>query len=186
MLVHGLDELTVNRNELQEKINQASSQTNSGSSLLSQIDAWQENTIQKVKQTAQQARQQVLKIINSKREDITKQFQTLSKEMKELRETEDVLEQDLSRLKKQIEQLHKGLGNLSQSLTVELNMKHSEQIAWHHLICIEDKSLSSQIRRSSQLRLSCDLRSSHQFRFLFFEMSRTGERNYPEKSSSII
>jgi chromosome segregation ATPase len=143
MLAHGLDELTVNRNELQEKINKASSHKHSGSSLLSRIDAWQDDTIQKVKQAAQQARQQVLKIINSKREEITRQFQALSKEMEQLRETEDVLEQDLSRLKNQIKQLHKGLENVSQSPTIELNMKQSEQITWHRMIYVEDRSVSS-------------------------------------------
>jgi chromosome segregation ATPase len=143
MLVHKLDELTVNRNELQEKISKASSHKHSGSSLLSRIDAWQEDTIQKVKEAAQQARQQVLKIINSKQEEITTQFQALSKEMEQLRETEDVLEQDLSRLKNQIEQLHKGLENVSQPPAIELNMKQSEQIAWHRMIYVEDRSVSS-------------------------------------------
>jgi chromosome segregation ATPase len=186
MLVNALDELTVDRNELQEKINKASSQKHSDSSLLSQIDAWQENTIQKVKQTAQQARQQVLKIINSKREDITKQFQTLSKEMKQLRETEDVLEQDLSRLKTQIEKLQKGLETLSQPSAIELNMKQSEQIMWHRMICVEDKSISSDQKMcQSQLRDSCHVPSSHALRSLFFETRSIGEQNYDEKSSFV-
>jgi phage shock protein A len=143
MLLYGLDELTVNRNELQEEINKASSYKHSGSSLLSRIDAWQEDTIQKVKQAAQQARQQVLNIINFKREDITRQFQALSQEMEQLRETEDVLEQDLSRLKNQIKKLHEGLENVSQPPAIELNTKQSEKITWHHMIYVEDRSVSS-------------------------------------------
>ncbi len=153
MLVNELDELTVDRNELHEKINKASSQKHSDSSLLSQIDVWQEDMIQKVKQTAQHARQQVLKILNSTQEEIIRQFQAMSQEMEQLRETEDVLEQDLSRLKNQIEQLQKSLGNLYQSPTLELKMKQSEQIAWHRMICVEDRSESStQRQRPSQLR----------------------------------
>ena len=99
MLVNGLDEITVERNELQEKINKAKPQKQSGSSILSRIDEWQQITIDKVIQAAEQARQQVLKIMNSKREEITREFQTLSQELEQLRETEGVLEQDLTRLK---------------------------------------------------------------------------------------
>ncbi len=140
MLVDGLDELTVNRNDLQEKINKISSEKQSGSLLLSRIDEWQQVTIEKVKQTAQQARQQVLKIMNSKQEEIKRQFQTLSQEFEHLRETEGVLEQDLARLKQQIDQLNKDLEQLSQPLAVELNMQQSDQIVWNRLIYVEEKS----------------------------------------------
>ena len=145
MLVHKLDELTVDRNELQEKISKTSLQKHSNSSLLSQIDAWQEETIQKVKHAAELARQQALEMLNSKQEEMARQFQTLSQEMGHLRETEDVLEQDLSRLKNQIEQLHEGLENAPQPPTIELNTKQSEQIMWDRMIYVQDRSaLSSQ------------------------------------------
>ena len=81
MLINELDELTASRNELQEKINRTNMQKNSHNSLLSQIDAWQEETIQKVKQAADQARQQALAFIRSTQEGIKKQFQTLSHEL---------------------------------------------------------------------------------------------------------
>jgi chromosome segregation ATPase len=139
-LVDGLDELTVDRNDLQEKINKISSDKHSSSSLLSRIDEWQQVTIENVKQAAQQARQQVLKIMNSKQEEIKRQFQTLSQEFEQLRETEGVLEQDLARLKQQIGQLNNDLEQLSQPSTVELNMKQSDQIMWNRLICVEEKS----------------------------------------------
>jgi DNA repair exonuclease SbcCD ATPase subunit len=140
MLFNSLDELTVDRNDLQEKINKASSKKQFGSSLLSRIDEWQEITIGKVKQAAEQARQQALKIMNSKREEITRQFQTLSQELEQLRETEGVLEQDLARLKQQIGQLNKGLEQLSQPSVGELNVKQSDQIVWNRMIYVEEKS----------------------------------------------
>jgi DNA repair exonuclease SbcCD ATPase subunit len=156
MLVDGLDELKRDRSELLKKISKTSSQKDSGSSLLSRIDAWQEDTIQKVKQTAQQARQQVSKIINSKREETARQFKTLSQELAQLRETKDVLEQDLSRLKKQSEQLHKDLEELSQPSAIELNMEQSEQIAWHRMIYVVDRSVSAtQEQCPSQRRGEC-------------------------------
>lgn len=143
MLINTLDELAADRNELQERISKNSSQKHPGSSLLSRIDVWQEETILKVKQAAQQARKQALEIINSKQEELNRQFQALSQELKELRETKGVLEGDLSRLKNQIEQLKKDIEKLSQPPLVELNIKQSEQIAWHHMIYVQDRSTSS-------------------------------------------
>ena len=128
LLVHKLDELTVNRNELYEEINSKSSPKHSGNSLLSQIDAWQEDTIHKVTQAAQQVREQVLQVLHSQQEEIKRQFQALSLQMEHLRETEDVLEQDLSKLKNQIEQIDNSLENLSQSSKITLNMEQSEHI----------------------------------------------------------
>jgi uncharacterized phage infection (PIP) family protein YhgE len=139
MLINKLDELTADRNDLQEKINKATSHNQSSSSFLSRIDEWQQATIEKVKQAAEQARQQVSQIINSKREDITRQFQTMSQNMKQLRDTKGVVEHDLARLKQQIEQLNEDLKQLSQPPTVELNVKQSDKIEWHRMICVEEK-----------------------------------------------
>ena len=143
MLVNGLEELIAGRNELQQKVSQANPTKHSGSSLLSRIDAWQEETIFKVKQAADQARQETLEIINAKHEDINKQFQSMSQELQQLQYTKDVLEGDLSRLKNQIEQVNSNLEKLSQSPIVELNMKQSERVAWNRLIYVEDRSASS-------------------------------------------
>ena len=153
MLVNGLDELMGDCNGLQQKIKEIGSQKRSNGSLLSRIDAWQEETIQKVKQAAQDARQQVSKIMNPEQEKITTQLQTLSQEMKQLGETGDVLEQDLSELKQKIGRLHKDLEKLPQLPTVELNTNQSEQITWHRMIYVEDKSVTpAQEQRQSQLR----------------------------------
>jgi translation initiation factor 2 beta subunit (eIF-2beta)/eIF-5 len=151
MLVNELDELTVNQNELHEKINKARSDKQSGSSLLSRIDKWQQDTIEKVKLAAEQARQQALKIINSKREEIMRQFQTLSQELKQLKETKGVVEQDLTRLKQQVGQINKNLEQLSRPPAVELNVSRSDQIVWNRMIYIEENSVyADQQQQQSQ------------------------------------
>ncbi len=142
MLVNELDELITDRDEFQEKINKASSDTQFDSSLLLRIDEWQRITIEKVKQAAKQVRQEVLKIMNSKREEIMREFQTLSQELEQLKETEGVLEQDLTRLKQYIGQINKDLEQLSQLSAVELNVKQSERIVWHRMIYVEEKPIN--------------------------------------------
>ncbi len=61
ILINKLDELTTDRNDLQETINQVTSHNQSATSFLSQIDEWKRTTINKV----EQARQKVLQIMNS-------------------------------------------------------------------------------------------------------------------------
>ncbi|CAF4994150.1 unnamed protein product, partial [Rotaria sp. Silwood1] len=66
--------------------------------------------------------------MNSKREEITVQFQTLSQELQELRESKGVVEQDLTRLKEEIRRLNEDLEQVAQSPAIKLNTKQGDQI----------------------------------------------------------
>ncbi|CAF1420675.1 unnamed protein product [Rotaria sp. Silwood1] len=142
ILLNELDGLTVDQNDLQAKINEAASHKESSNQFLVQIDEWQRKTIEKVKQAAELARQQIFKIKNSKLEEIMGQFQTLSQELKELRETKGIIEQDLTRMKEEIRRLNEDLEQVAQSPTIELNMIQSDQIVWQRMIYVEEKSSS--------------------------------------------
>lgn len=140
MSAKGLEKLTASRNELQEKINNANLNNRSDISILSQIDTWEQKTIQKVKQAADDVRKEVFVLIKSKQEEIKNQFQTLSKELDNLRETKSVLDKDLTRLEREIAQINEDLKQSSQLPTVKLVTNQSEQIAWNHMIYVEQKS----------------------------------------------
>jgi len=139
-LVNKLMGLTGDRDTLQDKINKANSKKQYDSSLLSQIDEWQKNTIKKVEEAADQARQHVIEIIDSKRDEITSQFQAMSRELAKLADTKGVVEQDLTRLKQQIDQLNNDLEQLFKPLVIELNVKQSEDIVWDRMIYLKEKS----------------------------------------------
>jgi chromosome segregation ATPase len=139
MLINELDELTVDRNDLQKKLNRITSNKETGGHLLSQIDEWQQTTIEKVKQVAEQARQQIFQIMNLKREEITRQFQTMTQEITQLRDTRGVVEHDLARLKQHIDQLNEDLEELSQPSTIEVNTKQCDQIEWDRMMYVEEK-----------------------------------------------
>ncbi|CAF3763546.1 unnamed protein product [Rotaria sp. Silwood1] len=141
LLLNELYGLTVDRNELQAKINEAASNKKSANQFLEQIDEWQRKTIEKVKEAADLARQQVSKIMNFKLEEITEQFQTLSQELKELQETKDFVEQDLTRLKEEIRRLNEDLEQVAQSPAIKLNTKQSDQIVWQRMIYVEENSV---------------------------------------------
>jgi len=140
MLNNQLDGFVEDRNALQEKITKATQQKDINSPLLSQIDQWQKVTIEKVKQAADQARQHVIQILDSKRVEITSDFEKFSKELIQLRETEDFVEQDLKRLKKTIDQINQDVKKLAQPSEIELHVDESQEIQWNRLIYVVDNT----------------------------------------------
>jgi vacuolar-type H+-ATPase subunit I/STV1 len=149
------------RNTLQEKISKPNQQKNICSPLLLQIDEWQQQTIEKVKQAAEQARQQVMQILNSKGTEITSEFEKLSQELIQLKETEDFTEQDLKRLKQTINRLNEDLKQLAQAPTIELHREESQKIAWNCLIYVEDKT-NYPAKQQGQQRVMGELISEHE------------------------
>jgi len=138
-MANQLDGFVENRNELQEKINKATQEKDIRSPLLVEIDDWQRTTIEKVEKVAEQARRQVLKLLNSKKVNIKSQFENFSQELIQLRETEDFVEYDLKRLEQTVHQLKQELKRLSEPSEIELCMEQSNQIAWDTLIYIKEK-----------------------------------------------
>jgi chromosome segregation ATPase len=138
-LLNEFDGLSEDSYNLQDKINKTNEENELDSPLFSRIDEWQQTTIEKVKQAAEEARKEVIKLMNSKRVELTNQFETLSEELKELRNTEGFVEQDLTRLKQTIHQLNEQLNDLIQSSTIELHMMQSDQIAWNQLLNVKNK-----------------------------------------------
>ncbi|CAF3291948.1 unnamed protein product, partial [Rotaria socialis] len=141
MLLNDLNVLTVDRNDLQERVNEAASNLGSCQHITAKIDEW-ERTTEKVKQAAELAKKQVRKILNSKQEEITRRFDNLSQELKERMVQKSVVEQDIARLKQEIDQLKNDLTKIAQTPTIELNMKQSDEIKLYHMIYAEEKSIN--------------------------------------------
>ena len=138
-LINELDILVEDRNALQEKLNETTEENLSSNALLSQIDEWQQTTIEKIKHAAHQARQQVTKILDSKRSEITADFEKFSKELIRLKETEDFYHEDLTRLQQMILQLDEDLKWLAGPSTVVIHTEHTNLVVWNRLIYVEQK-----------------------------------------------
>jgi hypothetical protein len=139
ILFHEMDGLVGERNDLQEEINKATQKNDSRSPLIEQINKWEKTTIDKVKQTAENVRQQTFQLLNSKRVKITNEFKDFSEELAELKESENFVEQDLARLKDMIRQFHQVLTQLTQPVTIQLNTKESDAVKWDILIYVHEK-----------------------------------------------
>ncbi|CAF4424551.1 unnamed protein product [Rotaria magnacalcarata] len=131
-----LNVLTADRNDLHAQINEVSSNMQTDKQL-AKIGEWQRTTIEKVKQAAESARQQVMKIRNCKHEEIAKSFLVLSQELDELR---DIVEQDIVRLNQATRKLSDDLKKCAQSSEIELNVKQSDEIDWNRMIYVEENS----------------------------------------------
>jgi chromosome segregation ATPase len=139
-MANQLNGFTGDRNELQDKINKATQQEELHSPLLTEIDNWRETTIEKVKKVAEQARQQVLKLLNAKKVEIKSHFEKFSQEFIQLKETEDFVENDLKHLEKTIHELKQELKQLNEPPEIQLRMEQSNQIAWDTLIYVKEKT----------------------------------------------
>jgi hypothetical protein len=151
ILVNGLEKLTASQNELQEKIKNLNLENRPDILILSQIDRWEQKTIEKVHQAADEVRKTVLVLVKSKQEEIKHQFESLSKELDNLRETKGTLEQDSTRLEREIAQINEDLKQSFQLPNVKLMTNQSEKIPWNRMIYVEEKSqntTSQQIHQS--------------------------------------
>jgi chromosome segregation ATPase len=151
-LLNELDVLVEDRNALHQKLSKDTKPNNSSSPLLAQIDEWQRATMEKVKQAADEARQQVTKILNSERSEITTKFENFSKELIRLKETEDFVHDDLTRLQQMIRQLNQDLKQLAQPPTIVLHTEQTNQVVWNCLIYVEQKSINTEKQTQQQIK----------------------------------
>ncbi|CAF1072525.1 unnamed protein product [Adineta steineri] len=154
-----MDELVEERDKLQEKINRAIKPNNSISPLIEEINAWERVTIEKVRQTAEHARQQANQLMNSKSVKITNEFKGFSDKLADLKKTENYVEHDLTKLKQRIHQFNVDLTQLSQETIIELDKEESEKIEWNRIIYVREKHLEVE-RQQTPIILKEDARAT--------------------------
>ncbi|CAF1110123.1 unnamed protein product [Adineta steineri] len=139
LLFTEMEKLVEERNKVKEEINKPTNANDTNNPLIEEINAWEKITIEKVRQTAEQMRQQANQLMNSKSVKITNEFRSFSEELANMKETEDYVEHDLARLKQKIDQFNEDLTQLSQGTRIELNKDESEKINWNRIIYVQEK-----------------------------------------------
>ncbi len=138
-----MDKIIEERNHLQNEINIEIQDNNQQNPLIEQIDQWQKRTIEKVKQVAAQARQQASELLNAKRVRLNTEFKSFSQELAHLKESENYVEHDLTRLNQMINKFKLDLKQSTQPTTVVLHTEQSDNINWESLIYVEEKAAST-------------------------------------------
>ena len=145
-----MDGVVEERNRLQDEINNVAQPNDQQNPLIEQIDQWQKVTIEKVKQVAAQARQQAIQLVTSKQEKITTEFQSFSQELAHLKESENYVEPDLTRLSQMINQLKQDLRQSTQQTTIILHTEQSDGIDWGRFIYVEEIQTNADNRERQQ------------------------------------
>ena len=138
-IVTQMDKIVEERNHLQDQINNVPQNDNQQSPLLKQIDQWRDVTIEKVRQVAAQARHQAIQLLNSKSTKINTEFKSFSQDLAHLRETENYVEHDLTRLNEMISQFKQDLRQSNEPAMIKLRTEQSDGINWDCLIYVEEK-----------------------------------------------
>jgi hypothetical protein len=132
-----MDKIVEERNHLQDQLNNTAQLNNQQNPVIEQIDAWEMNIITKVKQTATKARQQAIELLNGKRMKISAEFESFTKEIVRLKDAENYVEHDLTRLNQMIGQFKQDLKDSTQTNKIVLNTEQSNGINWECLIFVE-------------------------------------------------
>ena len=147
MLNQQIEGIVGERDALQHKFDTVKQKEVSNNSLAARIDEWQQITIERIKQTADQARKEINQLINSKQNQTLLDFTSFSEQLALLRETENFVETDLATLKQRVDKFELELKELNQSTTFVLKTENSDRIDWTRLIYVETKSNASGARR---------------------------------------
>ena len=121
--------------------------------LLLESMQWQKITIERIKQTADQARKEINQLINSKQNQTLLDFTSFSEQLALLRETENFVETDLATLKQRVDKFELELKELNQSTTFVLKTENSDRIDWTRLTLRRDE-IECQLALSRQ-ELQC-------------------------------
>lgn len=117
-----MDEITTNHDQLQQTIVEQQSQPECHP-LLREIDVWEENSIEKIHQAAEEAREQLLIIVDQYRTKVAESLTHLTYELTKARHDNDYIETDL---KEWIEKLEKLKIDLSAAQTIDFGLDNND------------------------------------------------------------
>ncbi|CAM4796415.1 unnamed protein product [Rotaria magnacalcarata] len=89
--------------------------------LLKSIDKWEQNSVDAVRKTAQEVREQVSQILHRNKKKITQDLQSLKEQIRNAREEDDFFENDLQNWIAILEKLKKDSLNVVSSNTMEVD-----------------------------------------------------------------
>ncbi|CAF1404215.1 unnamed protein product [Adineta ricciae] len=136
-----IDQIIEERNCLQEQIS-AMGQQRTPSPLIKQIEQWRDSTVEKVRQVAADACQQVNHLLNLEKTKLGGEFKDFSRELAHLKESENFAEKDLARLNQKIADFKKALRQATESPSIVLQIERSNGIDWQSLIYVEGMLIS--------------------------------------------
>ncbi|CAF3501805.1 unnamed protein product [Rotaria socialis] len=140
------DEIVLSHDQLLEKIQKLENSTALSSDLFIQIDQWKNSTIERVEKAARKASEDLTTSINRQRIKIKEQFERITTEIRQRREEDNFLENDIDLLVSKLNEIQGALqtliqGDISKSIIVDNN-----KIDWNRIIYIKEYYADRSIR----------------------------------------
>lgn len=131
-----MEQVKGNSQQLATKTQETIQTQRTGSSIFSQIDEWQRVNIERITRAADTARQQAVELLRRKKIEIMKGIESVNVEIRTRQGTGDFIEDDIERLRKNLNRLQQDLDQFNRR-PVELRTRKNDQIDWNNMIYIE-------------------------------------------------
>ena len=143
----GLNELEDIYNIFLQKFEDNEQPKRAQATLLSQIQQWENRTVEKVRQSARTASDAVQQLFDRKLKNVQDNLQGITIKLQQCRKVANFVEKDLDEIRNSFDRLQKTYDQITQPLTVKVCEERSQQIAWDTLIYVVDESTVLQAAR---------------------------------------
>ena len=156
-----LEKVIEDRDQLQERMNNKEKIFGFRSSLLTQIDQWENDTLEKVDRAADRTRHYIVQVLDEKEKKMENDFKNFTMQLRDRQNMQNINENDLTDLKNKIHLLEELFEQLTDSSSLMIHTEKSGQIDWTLLIYADEKS-------------------AHDIKVFFqnFKINRIGAHNY--------
>ena len=137
LLSKELDEIETDHDQFRQIFNEEQ-QNPSNRSLIDEINQWEEDSINKIKQRANECRERVFNHTKNSFIEIEDRLNNLAKELKENRQENEFNEIDLNQFKQKLNKLKVKLGNLSNISIEERSSSFIDNITIVDSKCVYD------------------------------------------------
>ncbi|CAF1257830.1 unnamed protein product [Rotaria sordida] len=117
--------------------------------LLSQIDEWQNQIMEKVHQSADEARNQVKELLLNKIKDVEQELEEITKQLQKLQETKNYVEKNIKLIEENFGLLREKFSRITEPPSIKLDVERTKQIDWSSLICVDNAEKKVNVRCSS-------------------------------------
>ncbi|CAF2861439.1 unnamed protein product [Rotaria sp. Silwood2] len=132
-------EIVRTHDKLLEQINLVNQPNTSALELFGEIDRWETEAYKKVHKAAEKARHQLTQLLIDGKDIWKKDFEILTKEIRNRQEEIDFDENDIERLRQKINEIQTSLNQMSQPTKTKAVIVTKDQIDWNRVIYVENR-----------------------------------------------
>jgi seryl-tRNA synthetase len=147
LIKEGLNELEDIYNIFLQKLKDREQPKRAQAALLSQIQQWENRTVERVRQSARAVSDEVQQLFDRKLKAVEGKLQETTIKLQQCRKVANFVEKDLDEIRNTFDRLQRTYDQITQPSTVKVCEERSQQIVWDTLIYAVDESTVTQAAR---------------------------------------